>query len=730
MEELNEFRQRVAKLWQQDPDISIRRVSNELKVPKTNAERALAWVKKNCSKPNQPRFDPKDPIVRSDTIKLLSKNKRIGVSLATLATRLNTNLENVKKVLEVVAQQDGYNLTEDFGLWKITDVLPPVQPLTISKLSGKEISFGLVSDTHLCNEHSRLDILEAAYDTFQKAGIKEVYHAGNIIDGEFKFNRYELLAHGVHEQANYLADHYPQREGITTYFISGACYDNQTEVMTREKGFVLFSELTGEEELATLDLETNLWVWQKPISLIIKPFDGELYHFQGDRFDQKVTPDHRMIFHKRFSSEKYTCCEAQEFPKKGEKQFFAGCGWEGPCPETIKIPVVQSSHPWTVKSWLTEFPAETFMKFLGWFVSEGCLGDCTDIHVCQKVGPKLEDLIQIVKELGYSPKITVGERNIADVKFSSLHLSHYLRKLGKSFQKYVPDEIKSLGKPLLLAFLKAYWAGDGSYDFDHGYASTTSKRLASDIVEMGMKCGYAARFTEYPPGVGKILGEEIKHNHPEFVIFFNKMRNPWYVKTPKKEYYKGTVYCAQVPNGTLLVRRDGKTSWGSNCHEGWFQADAGLRIGWYLQNWCEERGRKDLVHIGHMEQDVIFKRPHGEMRMRIMHPGGGTPYATSYPSQKMVESFQGGDKPHVLVIGHYHKFDVSYPREVLTIMPGCTEDQTSFMRKLKIRAEVGFCVCNLGIRSDGTLGHYGVDWHPFYDAAYHKKLEGLPLIRE
>ena len=163
------------------------------------------------------------------------------------------------------------------------------------------------------------------------------------------------------------------------------------------------------------------------------------------------------------------------------------------------------------------------------------------------------------------------------------------------------------------------------------------------------------------------------------------------------------------------------------CHEGWFQSREGIKIGWYIQKVCEDAGRNDMIYIGHVEQDVVIKQKFGETRIRIMHPGGGSPYALSYPSQKMVESFQGGDKPHILILGHYHKFDFSYPREVATIIAGCVEDQTTFMRKNKIAAHVGFLICKVGMRVDGTIGRCNVEWYPFYDRAYHRKLEEYEL---
>lgn len=159
------------------------------------------------------------------------------------------------------------------------------------------------------------------------------------------------------------------------------------------------------------------------------------------------------------------------------------------------------------------------------------------------------------------------------------------------------------------------------------------------------------------------------------------------------------------------------------CHEGWYQKREGIQIGWLLQHWAEERGRKDLQFIGHLERDITIKQPQGETIIRLIHPGGGSAYALSYPSQKMVESFQGGEKPHILIMGHHHKFELNYAREVTCLQPGCTQDQTPFERRRKIAAHVGFCTLELGCRIDGTAGQVTVSWFPFYDRKYHQNLE-------
>ncbi len=155
-------------------------------------------------------------------------------------------------------------------------------------------------------------------------------------------------------------------------------------------------------------------------------------------------------------------------------------------------------------------------------------------------------------------------------------------------------------------------------------------------------------------------------------------------------------------------------------HEGWYVQREGVNIGKMIQSWSENAGRNDLRFLGHMEHDIVLKAERGETIMRLVHAGGGSAYATSYAPQKIVESYQGGEKPNILLIGHYHKAEYGYPREVHTVQCGTTEDQTPFMRKLKIQAHVGGWTISFDLDDDGLVHAFTPQFHPFYDRGFYE----------
>jgi hypothetical protein len=155
-------------------------------------------------------------------------------------------------------------------------------------------------------------------------------------------------------------------------------------------------------------------------------------------------------------------------------------------------------------------------------------------------------------------------------------------------------------------------------------------------------------------------------------------------------------------------------------HEGWYVQREGVDIGRHIQLEAEKAGRTDLVYVGHMERQIAYRSGSGKSIVSMIHAGGGTPYAISYSTQRLVEGYQGGEKPAVLLVGHYHKYETGYPREVYVCQPGCTQDQTPFLRKRKIQAMVGGVTLEFDMNSDALLSGFVVHWHPFYDRDFYK----------
>jgi len=179
-------------------------------------------------------------------------------------------------------------------------------------------------------------------------------------------------------------------------------------------------------------------------------------------------------------------------------------------------------------------------------------------------------------------------------------------------------------------------------------------------------------------------------------------------------------YCA-----SYYPQKEGITTYfiSGACHEGWYSKAIGLNVGEYIQMIAKREGREDLIYLSHMEADIPFyptqKGKTKRSILRLVHPGGGSSYAQSYQPQKTVESYTGGEKPNILLFGHYHKWGTFYPREVhCVLIPACV-DQTPFMRSRRLSSVLGFVTIEFMLDNDGGISKFNPTYYPFYDRGYH-----------
>jgi hypothetical protein len=160
--------------------------------------------------------------------------------------------------------------------------------------------------------------------------------------------------------------------------------------------------------------------------------------------------------------------------------------------------------------------------------------------------------------------------------------------------------------------------------------------------------------------------------------------------------------------------------WGDD-HEGWYVQREGIDVGRYVESIMREAGH-NWHDLGFMEAHVRLVNANSgkSVVMSVVHPGGGSSYATSYRPQKIIESFEGGEKPAVLLLGHYHKLDAGLVRNVWYLQTGTTEDQTPFMRKKSLEAHVGGAMIHLEQDPEsGAITGFTPNLWRYFNRAFH-----------
>lgn len=143
----------------------------------------------------------------------------------------------------------------------------------------------------------------------------------------------------------------------------------------------------------------------------------------------------------------------------------------------------------------------------------------------------------------------------------------------------------------------------------------------------------------------------------------------------------------------------------SGNHDFYFNEFAGFNI---VEDICDSV--PNMHYLGHDVADIMFDN----IKIRLHHGLDGSSYALSYRLQKIVESYTGGDKPHILLTGHVHKFCYIFERHVHAISVPCLQTQSGFMKGKRLAAHTGFLILEFDAVKSG-VGNLKLQLFPFYE---------------
>lgn len=154
-------------------------------------------------------------------------------------------------------------------------------------------------------------------------------------------------------------------------------------------------------------------------------------------------------------------------------------------------------------------------------------------------------------------------------------------------------------------------------------------------------------------------------------------------------------------------KRDGiKTYFITGNHDASIYKQVGYDIGQAIAN-----ARPDLVYLG---RDCAVVNLTPKCTLELRHPWDGTAYALSYKIQKMIEAMESDSKPNILAVGHYHKAEYLFYRNVHALQTGCFQGQTPFTRGKGISVHLGGWLVTITVDSDGHIQRFAPEFIPFY----------------
>lgn len=120
--------------------------------------------------------------------------------------------------------------------------------------------------------------------------------------------------------------------------------------------------------------------------------------------------------------------------------------------------------------------------------------------------------------------------------------------------------------------------------------------------------------------------------------------------------------------------------------------------------------RDDMVYLGR-DCAVIDLTPNCKLELR--HPWDGTSYALSHKIQKIIDAMDQSSKPNILAVGHYHKMEQLYYRDVFAFQTGCFQSATPFTIGKGISITMGGWIIEVEVNDDGSISSINSRFIPY-----------------
>lgn len=355
--------------------------------------------------------------------------------------------------------------------------------------------------------------------------------------------------------------------------IPDECYDDQTEVFT-DVGWIAWSQADASTKFAC-KIDGRL-SYHTSHRLFASEYVGDMYGVKTRTLDYLVTPTHRNWVRKYRStgSVRRSGMAAWQFeaakdthgrPRQFQITHFAVAGTRDRFFVLPTVPGARKKYRFSFDDW---------GSLVGWYASEGSIDSYAlrkygkyviTITQTQKANPEnVQRIAALLTRMGIAYSYQV--KNFV---FTSKQIGTWLEKhLGRgALHKRLPIACFSWPQSARERMLESSVAGDGSTAANGAMKfGSGSRKLMEDVSRLGTTLGYAVRERKVDTRRGTHLhrGRSIRKLRDYYVCGFllsdyqgvtathnKKSRNNYYIRA-----YRGKVYCAEVPGGLLLVRRN------------------------------------------------------------------------------------------------------------------------------------------------------------------------------
>ena len=412
--------------------------------------------------------------------------------------------------------------------------------------------------------------------------LKEQYGSGVIalrnLDDASKFQSAEFAAEGVDEITKNPVTTFNMLRGSLRWpgvdrpkFIAasnpggiGHCVP-YGDVLTVD-GWKPIQDTVIGEKVATLDENEEL-IYEPIDQLWQEEFNGKLFDFTNATTRIICTPTHKIARRTETKNElgrKFHPISLVEVQKiTGTTRVVRSAkGWNGKEIELFSLDRTSNKSRLNQPLSLT---GDDFCELMGWYLSEGSVTGKRGqrFQIAQMKQDHREEIESLLDRCGFKYSSSKTEFIIYSPEWYE-----YLRQFGKCRDKFVPAIIKNTSQRQLNIFVSALFAGDG-----HGtHYYTTSKRLADDVQEIGLKIGKSPRIASRQRENRQGLSHDINFRIGRDALVERKLVN--------NTQYNGKVYCIGLKkHHQFFLRQDGNV---------WLSGNSWVRQYWIDRNFPPE----------------------------------------------------------------------------------------------------------------------------------------------
>ena len=540
------------------------------------------------------------------------------------------------------------DLTDPISVESIINELKPDEIYHLAAQSHVQISFELPKYTLDVNAGGTLSVLEAVRKFSPKS---KVYHAatsemfGNSYD-EDKFQREttpltpvspygcsKLYAHSLcHNYRNaysmficsgILFNHESPRRGInfvTNKVVLEAvkiklglsnelvlgnlnamrdwghakdyCIDLDTKILTKQ-GYKYRHEINVGDEIINFNVKTNQWEEDTIEEIYDVEHNGEMFNFNGNGFNFRCSPNHRMFYQKKSKLSKNW---GNVWLEISAKELY----------DKMKDNKLRTKYDYRFPGFTginqKEYDINDDMLILiGYLVTEGCLslskkiGGGAQLSVSQSNKKYLQELILCIENLKLEYHLNIREDGVHEFVFNSKSRDEILSYFEGYDIHELPSFIYSLSKRQSSLLFKTMMDCDGCWSM----MSYNSKRLklSKQFSDVANFSGYRTKLNKLKSGIYSIT-----------VFSHSKKSVHQYITDVKEEYVNENIWCIKTKNNGTIITENKKGNFISgNCKGMWLMLQQDEPKDYVLST-GESKSVLDLVNYVFNKLDInVYK---------------------------------------------------------------------------------------------------------------------------